>query len=369
MLEAARQAGIRIPTLCYLEGREPIGACRVCLVEIEGARTLVASCSHAGHRGHEGAHQQPARCAKARRTVVELLLSEHDGDCQTCARSDDCELRKPGPGARHRRAPLPGRAHQARRRLVDPGARPRHRQVHHVPPLRHRLQRDPGRRRALRAGPRLRDRHRPGVRRRPRRRSPACSAASAPWSARRGDHRARPDRARSGTRSTTRPRPSSCRPPRRSAPRSASASACAPGTLVTGKMVAALRRLGFDAVFDTNFTADLTIMEEGTELLLRLKKALVDGERVALPHDHELLAGLDQLHRALLPRHAAATSPPASRPSRCSAPWPRPTTPRRSGMKPEDMRRRLDHALHGEEVRGAAARDGRQRRAATSTSC
>jgi NADP-reducing hydrogenase subunit HndD len=56
-----------------------------------------------------------------------------------------------------------------------------------------------------------------------------------------------------------------------------------PGTLVTGKMVTALRRLGFDAVFDTNFTADLTIMEEGTELLTRLKKALVDGEQVALP--------------------------------------------------------------------------------------
>ena len=48
-------------------------------------------------------------------------------------------------------------------------------------------------------------------------------------------------------------------------------------------MVAALRRLGFDAVFDTNFAADLTIMEEGTELLVRLKKALVDGEQVALP--------------------------------------------------------------------------------------
>jgi iron-only hydrogenase group A len=56
-----------------------------------------------------------------------------------------------------------------------------------------------------------------------------------------------------------------------------------PGTLVTGKMVSALRLLGFDRVFDTNFTADLTIMEEGTELLLRLKKALVDKQQVALP--------------------------------------------------------------------------------------
>jgi len=56
-----------------------------------------------------------------------------------------------------------------------------------------------------------------------------------------------------------------------------------PGTLVTGKMVSALRRLGFNAVFDTNFTADLTILEEGTELLTRLKKALVEGKPVALP--------------------------------------------------------------------------------------
>ncbi len=56
-----------------------------------------------------------------------------------------------------------------------------------------------------------------------------------------------------------------------------------PGTLVTGKMTTALRRMGFDAVFDTNFSADLTIMEEGTELLTRLKKALVDKADVALP--------------------------------------------------------------------------------------
>jgi len=56
-----------------------------------------------------------------------------------------------------------------------------------------------------------------------------------------------------------------------------------PGILVTGKMTTALRRMGFDAIFDTNFSADLTIMEEGTELLTRLKRALVDKEEVALP--------------------------------------------------------------------------------------
>jgi len=57
----------------------------------------------------------------------------------------------------------------------------------------------------------------------------------------------------------------------------------APGGLVTGQMVSALRKLGFDRVFDTNFTADLTIMEEGTELLTRLRAALVDGKDVPLP--------------------------------------------------------------------------------------
>ena len=61
----------------------------------------------------------------------------------------------------------------------------------------------------------------------------------------------------------------------------------APGTLVTGKLVSALKLLGFDSVFDTNFTADLTIMEEGTEFLGRVKAALTGGEAV-LPDDYKL---------------------------------------------------------------------------------
>ena len=70
-----------------------------------------------------------------------------------------------------------------------------------------------------------------------------------------------------------------------------------PGDSVTGKMVAALKRLGFDSVLDTDFTADLTIMEEGTELLTRLKKALVDKDPTCCPtDDHFLFTGLDQIH-------------------------------------------------------------------------
>ncbi len=100
-----------------------------------------------------------------------------------------------------------------------------------------------------------------------------------------------------------------------------------PGTLVTGKMVAALRRLGFDAVFDTNFAADLTILEEGTELLMRLKAALVDKSAGGPAHVHQLLAGLDQVHGVFPSRLAAEPLDAASRRSRCSAPWRRPITP------------------------------------------
>ena len=93
VLEACRQAGAKIPTLCYLEGVQAIGACRLCLVEIEGARTLVASCAQPVAEGMV-VKTNTARARRARRAVLELLLSEHDGDCFACVRSSDCELRK-----------------------------------------------------------------------------------------------------------------------------------------------------------------------------------------------------------------------------------------------------------------------------------
>jgi iron-only hydrogenase group A len=86
-----------------------------------------------------------------------------------------------------------------------------------------------------------------------------------------------------------------------------------PGALVTGKMVSALRRLGFDTVFDTNFTADLTIMEEGTELLMRLKKALVDKEKVALPQFTSCSPGwinyMEHFYPEMLPYLSTCKSP------------------------------------------------------------
>ena len=92
VLHAARQAGVKIPTLCYLEDVQSIGACRVCLVEVEGAKALVASCSQPAAEGMV-VKTNTGSVRDGRQTVVELLLSEHDGDCQVCGRSADCELR------------------------------------------------------------------------------------------------------------------------------------------------------------------------------------------------------------------------------------------------------------------------------------
>ena len=91
ILDAAGQAGIKIPTLCYLEHVQAIGACRVCVVEVDGGKALAASCVTPATEGMK-VHTNTRRVREARRTVVELLLSEHDGDCQTCERNNDCEL-------------------------------------------------------------------------------------------------------------------------------------------------------------------------------------------------------------------------------------------------------------------------------------
>jgi NADH dehydrogenase/NADH:ubiquinone oxidoreductase subunit G len=93
ILNAARQTGVRIPTLCYVERLQAIGGCRVCVVEVEGAQTLAAACSMPVSPGMV-VRTNTRRVREARRLVVELLLSEHDGDCQTCDRREDCELQR-----------------------------------------------------------------------------------------------------------------------------------------------------------------------------------------------------------------------------------------------------------------------------------
>jgi iron-only hydrogenase group A len=281
ILEAASEAGVKIPTLCHVEGRDPLGACRVCTVEVEGARALVASCCTPATDGMK-VLTNTRRVREARRVVVELLLSEHNGDCKVCNRNDDCELQE-----------------MARSMGIEMLEYDGERLESHIDDSTPALIRDSGKcikcRRCVTVCNEIQ-----GVGSLfPQGRGfegsvgPAFSAdlkdvvcvqcgqcaaicpvgaisekshIDAVWEAL--------DDPRKHVIVQTAP-----------AIRAALGEVFdfEPGTLVTGKMVSALRQLGFDAVFDTNFTADLTILEEGTELLTRLKRAVVDKEDVPLP--------------------------------------------------------------------------------------
>lgn len=91
ILAAASAAGVSIPTLCYLKGINEIGACRVCVVELEGTDRLVTACNNRVKDGMVIRTNSP-RVREARRTNVELILSQHDCYCATCARSGNCSL-------------------------------------------------------------------------------------------------------------------------------------------------------------------------------------------------------------------------------------------------------------------------------------
>lgn len=93
ILEAARAAGVYIPTLCYHPELRPEGACRLCMVEASGARTLVASCVYPVSEGMV-VKTNTEKVREARKTVVELLLANHPKDCLCCQKSGDCELQK-----------------------------------------------------------------------------------------------------------------------------------------------------------------------------------------------------------------------------------------------------------------------------------
>jgi NADP-reducing hydrogenase subunit HndD len=281
VLEAARQVGVRIPTLCYLEGLQAIGACRVCLVEIEGAKTLMSSCV-TPVADKMKVYTNTRRVREARRTVVELLLSDHDGDCQTCERNDDCELQAVARELGIRDVRYTGE----KSRKIEDTSTPA-------------LVRDTSKcilcRRCVAVCGEVQ-----GVAAMfPQSRGfktvvgPAfCSNLDTVVCVQCGQCAAVcPVGAISEKDQIDEVWAALDDPGKHVVVQTAPAIRAAlgecfgypPGTLVTGKMVSALRRLGFDGVFDTNFAADLTIMEEGTELLTRLKAALVDEKPVALP--------------------------------------------------------------------------------------
>ncbi len=91
LLAAMRRNGVRVPTLCAMEGLLPTGACRMCVVEVEGTRGLVPSCAFPVREGMKvQTHSQ--RAVRARKTIVELLLANHPDDCLYCSRNGNCQL-------------------------------------------------------------------------------------------------------------------------------------------------------------------------------------------------------------------------------------------------------------------------------------
>lgn len=270
VLKAAKKAGIDIPTLCYLEGINQIGSCRLCVVDV-GARSLLAACTLVAEDGME-VKTNTAEIREARRFNMELILSNHDRECLSCARNQTCELQKlsndlaiddiwyegedidfnyPKDYTSHSLVRDPNKCILCRRcvsacekvqgiGVIGPTERGFNTIIEPV------FRKSIGDVNCINCG--------------------QCVQACPVGALTIADETKKVWEALSD-------------PDLHVVVQTAPAVRAALGesfgmpigTRVTGKMVAALRRLGFDRVFDTDFGADLCIMEEGTELIHRLK--------------------------------------------------------------------------------------------------
>ena len=268
LLAALRRAAIKVPTLCHIDGLTPTGACRMCVVEVEGQRGLVPSCAYPASEGMKIRTHSP-RAVQARRTIVELLLANHPDDCLYCTRNGNCQLQTLAEelGIRQRRFA---------------GDRTRHTLDSSSPSV----VRDPAK--CILCGKCVR----------------VCEEIQGVAAI---DFIGRGSKAKIGTAFDEGLNVSSCvncgqcitccptgalseqsqikevvdalnHPEKVVIVQHAPAVSVTlgeefgvpPGTDVVGAMTTALRWLGFDRVFDTGFSADLTIMEEGSELVHRL---------------------------------------------------------------------------------------------------
>lgn len=313
ILEAARTQGIRIPTLCYHEDLCIAGVCRICLVEVKGHRVLHAACAYPVTEPIE-IHTNTARVRRARRHMVDLLLSEHVGECYSCWRNQNCELQKLAweYGVRDFRfGHVTEHKHE-----IDRSSYSVVREMDKCVMCRRCVRtcidlQEVG---VLEAVGRGADTHVSTFMDKPLGDVVCINCGQCINRCPTGALRARDpgDEIWQAIDDPTKHVVIQTAP----SPRAGMGECFGlePGTPVTGQLNTALRRCGFDKVFDTNFTADLTILEEGTELILRLHQALVQQKPdVALPQFTSCSPGwvkyLEHFHPEFIPNLSSAKSP------------------------------------------------------------
>lgn len=285
ILKAARSIGIEIPTLCHYELKgqgveNRPGSCRVCVVEVEGKSNLAASCATNVSEGMV-VHTNSLRVIMARRTVVDLMLSDHPADCLICPQSGNCELQKLAIDLGLREITYAGEQSKNKVEISPAIIRDENKCImcRRCETVCNSLQ-TVGALTAINRGfgavvstafqQNLED-------------SPCVMCGQCV--------QACPVGALSEVNNTRQVMSAIANPRKKVIVQTAPAVRVAlgeefgmePGARVTGKMVTALRKMGFDYVFDTDFAADLTIMEEGTEMLDRIARFMKGDKSVKLP--------------------------------------------------------------------------------------
>jgi len=336
ILDAAKKINIRIPTLCHHEDLCVAGNCRICVVEVEGQRTLTASCSTPVSEGMK-IKTNTAKVRKARKDVAALLVSEHNTQCTTCYRSMNCELQEVAAEYNVDNSTYIS--------LVNPN--------NQIDRSSWSIEKDESKcircQRCVRTCAELQHVN-------------ALTVANKGHDMKVTTFMDLPMNEvvctncgqcinRCPTGALTERRyfdylwDAIDNPNKHVVMNTAPSVRVALGEMlgyqvgerVTGKMVTAMKQIGMDSVLDTDFTADLTILEEGTELLTRLKKALVDGDKeIKLPMITSCSPGWVKFIEHMYPNHLGHLSTCKS-PQQMFGALAKTYYAEKKGIKPEDI--------------------------------